>query len=186
MFAPLFSKKYEIFLYEKNQGWKRLKGKLKYIKEEKAWELQFGGEKIPVGEDIFSYIFDKNKLIIRREGPNQYLIINPNTASPEGLEAKLVPPEEIAKALIRAVERRERLKGFWEKNLPIITMAIALIIIGVFIAIVWSTTGESMKTISTNFKGAMDVLQNITQTQLEILQKIRGVETLPSLPTPAK
>jgi len=186
MFNSLFSKKYDIFLYEKNQGWKRFKGKLKYLKEDKAWELQFGGEKIPVGEDIFNYIFDKNKLMIRRESPNQYLIINPNTASPQGLEAKVVPPEEIAKALVRAVERRERLKGFWEKNLPIITMAVALIIIGIFIAIVWSTTGESMKTISANFKSAMDVLQNVTQTQLEILQKVRGVETLPSLPTVTK
>jgi hypothetical protein len=43
-----------------------------------------------------------------------------------------------------------------------------------------------MKTISANFKDAMNVLQNVTQTQLEILQKIRGVETLPSIPTPAK
>lgn len=186
MFAPLFSKKYEIFLYEKNQGWKKFKGRLKYFKEEKAWELQFGGERIPVGEDIFNYIFDKNKIMIRREGPNQYLIINPNTASPQGLEAKIVPPEEIARALVRAVERRERLKGFWDKNLPIITMAIALIIVGIFIAIVWSSTGESMKTISANFKDAMNVLQNVTQTQLEILQKMRGVETLPSLPTPTK
>jgi hypothetical protein len=186
MFDSLFSKKYEIFLYEKNQGWKKFKGRLKYLIEEKAWELQFGGEKIPVGEDIFNYIFDKNKIIIRREGPNQYLIINPNAVSPEGLEAKVVPPEEIAKQLIRAVERRERLKGFWDRNLPIITMATALIIIGIFIAIVWSSTGESMKTISANFKGAMDVLQNITQTQLEILQKLRGVETLPTIPTPAK
>jgi len=183
MLGSLFRKKYTIFLHEKNQGWKRYKGSLKYLKDEKAWELHFGGEKIPVGEDIFNFIFDKDKLMIYREGPNQYLIINPNATSPKGLEAKIIPPEEIAKSLIRAVERRERLKGFWDRNLPIVTMAMALIIIGVFIAIVWSSTGESMKTISANFKDAMAILQNITQTQLEILQKVRGVETLPSLPT---
>jgi len=85
---------------------------------------------------------------------------------------------------MRAEERRLRTLGFWEKNLPIITAFLVVIMVGIFIAIIWSTTGESMKTVSANFKDAMNVLQNITQTQLEILQKIRGAETLPSLPTP--
>jgi hypothetical protein len=181
MFGNLFRKKYEIFLFEKNQGWKKVKGSLVYLKDENAWELRFGGERLPVKEDIFNYIFDKNKLMIRREGPNQYLIVNPNEITKQGLPSRLINPEDIARALIRAVERRERLKGFWEKNMPIIMMGIGLILVGIFIAIVWSSTGNNMLQISQNFKEAMYVLNNITQTQLEILDKVRGVESLPTM-----
>ena len=181
MFENLFRKKYEIFLFEKNQGWRKVNGSLVYLKDENAWELRFAGERLPVKEDIFNYIFDKNKLMIRREGPNQYLIINPNEITKQSLPSRLINPEDIARALIRAVERRERLKGFWEKNMPIIMMGIGLILVGIFIAIVWSSTGGSIKEISENFKEAMYVLNNITQTQLEILDKVRGVESLPTM-----
>jgi len=181
MFGNLFHKKYTIFLYEKNQGWRKYKGILKYLKDENVWELHFGGEKIPVGEDIFNFIFDKDKLMIRREGPNRYLIINPNQVLAEGVPSRVINPEDIARALTRAVERRERLKGFWEKNMPIVMMGIGLILVGIFIAIVWSSTANSLQEISQNFKEAMLVLNNITQTQLEILEKVRGVETLPTM-----
>jgi hypothetical protein len=184
-------------LFEKNQGWRKIKATLTYLKDEQVWELRFGGERIPVGEDIFNYLFDKDKFIIWREGPNKYTFINPNLAVAEEFltgkpktkkenvgipTAKGVEPEEIARALLRATERRERFKSFWEKNMPLLLMGVALVCVGIFIAIVWSSTGESFKTISANFKDAMQILNNITQTQLEILREARGVATLPTRP----
>jgi hypothetical protein len=186
--SPLFKKKIRVMLYEKNIGWRDLKGTLKYNKDTKEWMLHFAGEKLPAPKNIFDLVWNETVFIVR-EQPDKYTFLKPKIDFKTGevtADEYTIPPEEIARAFIRAEERRLRTLGFWEKNLPIITAFFVVIMVGIFIAIIWSTTGESMKTISANFKGAMDVLQNITQTQLEILQKLRGVETLPTIPTPAK
>jgi len=181
MFGSLFKKKLRILLYEKNIGWQELKGTLSYKKDRKEWMLEFAGEKLPAPKNIFELIC-KNTLIVRREAPDKYIFLNPNVVSKEGkMEEYEIPPEEIVRAFIRAEERRLRMASFWERNIALIVSFIVIIIVGIFIAIVWSSTGDSIREISQNFKDAMLVLNNITQTQLEILEKVRGVESLPPL-----
>ncbi len=179
IFSKLFSKKVTVNLYEKGFGWRKIKGKITYDRDIKKWFLEFEKERLPVTEKIFSSVFN-NEIIVIRYGPNSYSILEIYPDKKEPKEESYIKSEDIYEALTKAQLRYERLKSPIERFLPVVMIGIALIFVGIFIAIVWSSTGQQLNQISANFKDAMNVLQNITTTQLEILKQIKGVEVVPA------
>jgi hypothetical protein len=91
-----------------------------------------------------------------------------------------ITPSDLYTALVKAEMRRERMKSTMEKLLPIVMVVIAMIGIGIFLAIVWSTTANSMKEISVNFDSAMKALQNLTTEQNSLIREMRGGALLPA------
>jgi hypothetical protein len=176
-----FKKKVRVNLYLKETGnFILLNGAIKYDKKDKLWFLRVNKEKIPVPQNIWDFVIDKNLYLIRT-GTDQYAILNiRNIASGHNPIVYNISPSDLYTALVKAEMRRERMKSSWERMLPIIMMVIALVGVGIFIAIVWSSTGNSLKDISVNFDSAMKILQNLTLEQNQLIKELKGVQTLPT------
>lgn len=180
LFETAFKRPVNVFFYEKGRGWEKIKTTITYDKDNKKWFLKIKKDKIPCPENIFDLI-TCNTLILLRVGPNEYRFVNLKVLG-ERQEPEIyrIPPDELYEAIKRAEMRRERMKSFWERFMPIILLVIAFIAIGIFIAIVWSSTGEKITKISENFAEAMKVLQNITETQTQLIKSIKAGEVLVS------
>jgi hypothetical protein len=152
-----------------------------YKKDEKKWYLKLKKEEIPCPENVFNFLYG-NCLFVVRKGLNEYSFADMKKFISEGkIEEYTIPPHEFYTAILNAQLRAERMKTNLEKILPIAIMIITLIGVGVFIAIVWSTTGQNMAQISANFDSAMKVLQNLTMEQNNLIRELKGGGVL--LPT---
>jgi hypothetical protein len=181
MVFDLFKKKVRVNLFLKEtNNFVTLDGKIKYDKKDKMWFLQIKKEKIPVPQNIWDFVIDKNIYMIRT-GTDQYAILNvKNIATGHEPQVYDITPSDLYTALVKAEMRRERMKSTMEKLLPIVMVVIAMIGIGIFLAIVWSTTANSMKEISMNFDSAMKTLQNLTMEQNNLIRELKGGAPLPT------
>jgi len=181
------SKKIKVFYIEKGLKPNFLKTKMFYSREEKKWYLKINKERIPTPENIFDLLYD-NAIFVVRKSPNEYEFLNMNDPLQKTkineFEKYTVPPEEIYSSLIKAEIRKERNKSAKEKILPIILVVIAMVGVGLFIAIAWSSTGEKMAAMAGSFDSAMARLENITKMQEETFSRLKceikpGGEILP-------
>lgn len=158
-FKSAFKKPIICHVYDKVSGWRKYKTCIEYDKRDKMWFLKLEHEKIPVGEYIFDLTFN-GELIVKRTGPNTYEFLDIRELDKkQSIETLVVPPSELYSAMVKAQARFERMRGTMEKLLPIVMVSIVVIIIGIFIAIVWSSVGDNMVKISENFKVAMASLE---------------------------
>lgn len=177
-------KKVKVFLIEKGERPRFFKTKMVYNRDEKKWYVKSKGESIPTPENIFDYMKD-NVLMIVRKGPNIYEFVNlKNIEDTQELEFAVIPPDELYSSVIKAELRKERNKSFKEKLLIYIAVSIVVVSLGIFLYIAWNSIGENMKAVSSNFEIAMQHLQNITEKQNELIEKIlleksKGGELLP-------
>lgn len=161
MFFQALKKKVKVFLFDEMNGWRELKTSLEYSKSDKIWYLKLGNERIPAPENVMSLGIG-NKLFVMRKGLNSYSFLNmKNKAVGTDPTEVPVPPSELYTQITKAAMRLERMKSTMERMLPIIFMAIGVITIGVFIAIVWSSTASSLQEISKNFAIAMEKLESV-------------------------
>ena len=168
----LFKKSLKVLVFETNEI-KQYKGKLFWDKSKKKWFLTFGKEKIPAQETILDKILN-NTIIVVREALDKYKIYNPKEFFEKKEERKPIEidPSDIQEEMIKAEIRRQRIRTALQNLLPIIMMVIGLIGIGIFIAIVWSSTGENIAKIASKLDSTMAKWQNITQTQDILFDKI--------------
>lgn len=149
--------------------------KLIYDKNSKQHFIKIKEDKIPAPENIYDYVVN-DYIFIRREGTSTYRFLKPKPdAEKEEINFEsgyLVTPEQFYEELARMHARLERMKGWLTKFMPLILVAIIAIVIGVFISIVWSSTGSNLEKISANFDEAMKILQNITLEQNKLLSEI--------------
>lgn len=165
MFLDLFKKKVVCHLYDNISGWKEVKTSIKYSKNDKMWFLYLGKEKIPAPENIFNLAIN-GRLFLVRKGPNYYTFLDLNNPIDfKEIKEVDVPPSELYTQLVKATMRLERMKGMLEKFIPIIMVVIALIAVGIFIAIVWNSVAGSLSEISKNFATAMERLAEIEKAK---------------------
>lgn len=185
-----FEKKLTIFVFD--NGWKKTKGKIKYEKSEKRYYIVFGKEKIPAPEDYNNYVF-LDCLFIVRTKLSGYRLLKPTTLqfqevtdnqgnkiavpilgtdvdpSFAAFETREIEPSDIYGAILDAEMRKERMKTTLDKLLPVIMMVIALVGIGIFIAVVWSSVGGNLAEISKNLNEMSLRLENVTIKLNEII-----------------
>lgn len=169
-----FSRKVTVVMHEYGKTPEQINGSISYDKKTKEWFLKVGKEKIPVPENIYSYIIG-NTLHIIRKGVNTYDIVDFKNMATMGEPATYrITPSDIYTSMIKAQARYERMKSSLERFIPIIFMVIAAIGIAIFFNIMWSSVGQNIEKMSENFRVAMDNLNNITKTQLEISKILAG------------
>lgn len=181
-----FKKKMTVYLYDKN--WYKLNGILRYDRNDKRFYIIFGKEKLPVTDEILNSIICDTLFIVRK-GLNDYVILEPHlvefvkqtvekdgkmtevivpvfdkVTNPEliSFTTKEIDPATIYGALLDAELRKERQKSNFERLLPILMMCIALVAVGIFIAIVWGQTSSSLERIAVNLNEMAGKLENAT------------------------
>ena len=164
-------KKIRVFYIEKGEKPKLLKTKIVYKKDEKKWYVKIKRDSVPAPENIFEYIHGDTLIVVRRS-PNMYDFLKIPVDDKGEIENMIIPPEELYTALIRAQERKERNKSAMDKLIPIISVSIIIIVIGVFMAIAWGSVGDKMTAMASTFDAAMAKLNNITATQMEITKML--------------
>jgi hypothetical protein len=182
----MLSRKINIVLYEKNQPPQTLKGKLYYDKKIKTWYVAFGGENVPAPENVSRFIIN-NTLHLEKVGTNSYSYLDFNEFIQRDKQLKTaktdIDPAQIYSSIVKAQTRLERNKSALEKIIPIVMIIIALIGVGIFIAIVWSSTGQNMLEISKNFNEATKTLASLIEKQNQIISNC-NLPTPPSAPAP--
>lgn len=168
MFFNMLKKKIICHVYDKINGWKEFKTNIEYDKNGKIWLLKIQNEKIPVPENVLNLSVN-GRIFVVRKGLNSYSFLdlaNPISLEPKEIE---VPPTELYTQITKAAMRLERMKSTLEKILPIILMVIALVGVGIFIAVVWSSVANSLNEISKNFALAMEKLEKIVSSNVTLI-----------------
>ncbi|MEM2900640.1 MAG: hypothetical protein QXT63_07595 [Thermoplasmata archaeon] len=169
-----FSRKVLVVMHEYGKMPEQIKGNIVYDRKTKEWFLKIGKEKIPAPENIYSYVIC-GAIHIVRKGTNTYDILDFKNLASTGEPANYrITPSDIYASMIKSQIRYERMKSGIERFIPIVFVVIAAIGIAVFFNILWSSIGQNIEKTSENFRIAMDNLNNITQTQLEISRMLAG------------